>query len=79
MSGNAYIPEGRSLLLGSPFVVICRDPGVLTSTVEVTSVGGGYVVKSAPKGGRGSRQAEALQGSRGDLNAARREGGMEGN
>jgi hypothetical protein len=79
VSGNAYVPEGRSLLPGSPFVVICRDPGVLTSTVEVTSVGGGYVVMSAPKGGRGSRQAEALPGSRGDLNAARREGGMEGN
>jgi hypothetical protein len=79
VSGNAYVPEGRSRLPGSPFVVICRDPGVLTSTVEVTSVGGGYVVKSAPKAGRRSRQAEALPGSRGDLNAARPEGGMEGN
>lgn len=79
VSGNAYIPEGRSLVPGSPFVVICRDPGVLTSTVEVTSIGGGYVVKSAPKPGRGSRRARALPGSRGDLSAARHEGGMEGN
>lgn len=79
VSGNAYVPEGRSLVPGSPFVIICRDPGVLTSTVEVTSIGGGYVVKSVPKADRGSRQAEALPGSRGDLSAARREGGMEGN
>jgi hypothetical protein len=79
VSGNAYVPECRSLVPGSPFVIICRDPGVLTSTVEVTSIGGGYVVKSVPKADRGSSQAEALRGSRGDLSAARREGGMEGN
>ena len=79
VSGNAYVPEDRSLVSGSPVVIICRDPDALTSAVEVTPIGGGYVVKSVPKVGRGSRQAEALPGSRGDLSAARREGGMEGN
>jgi hypothetical protein len=79
VSGNAYVPEGRSLVPGSPFVVICRDPGTLTSPVEVTPIGGGYVVKSVPKADRGSRPTEALPGSRGDLSAAGREGGMEGN
>jgi hypothetical protein len=79
VSGNAYVPEDRSLVAGSPFVIICRDPGALTSAVEVTSIGGGYVVKSVPKADRGSGQAGALPGSRGDLSAAGREGGMEGN
>jgi hypothetical protein len=79
VSANAYVPEGRSLVPGSPFVIICRDPGVLTSMVEVTSIGGGYVVKSVPKAGRGTRQAEVLPGSGGDLSAAGREGGVEGN
>jgi hypothetical protein len=52
---------------------------VLTSTVEVTSIGGGYVVKKAPKPSRDRTRAEALPESRGDISAARREGGMEAN
>lgn len=53
VSANAYVPGSRSPITGSPFVVICKDSGVLTSPVEVTSIGGGYVVKRAPKAGRG--------------------------
>jgi hypothetical protein len=77
VSANAYVPEDRSLVPGSPFVVICRDPKVLTSTVEVASIGGGYVTKKPKKSG-GTGKPEGLPGSRGDLSAAGREGRMEG-
>jgi hypothetical protein len=79
VSGNAYVPESRSLVPGSPFVIICRDPGALISAVDVTSIGGGYVVKRMPEADRGNRRTEALPGSRGDLSEAGRERGMEGN
>jgi len=63
VSANAYLPEGRQPVPGSPFVVICRDPRMLTSPVDVTSVGGGYIVKRAPRAAGG--QAEAPPGSGG--------------
>jgi hypothetical protein len=77
VSANAYLPEDGSLVPGSPFVVVCRDPKVLTSRVDVASIGGGYVVKAKPETGRG-RGPEGLRGSEGDLSAAGREGRMEG-
>jgi hypothetical protein len=78
VSANAYLPEGQSLVPGSPFVIICRDPSVLTSVVDVTPIGGGYVVKRAAKASRGNRQAEVLPGNGGEFSASGREGGMEG-
>ena len=55
---------------------LSRHDAILRSSIES---GGGYVVKSMPKADRGNTQAGASPGSRGDLSAARREGGMEGN
>ena len=55
VSANAYLPEGRVLSPGSPFVVVCRNPRVLGSSkvVEVTSIAGGFVTKDEPGVGRG--------------------------
>jgi hypothetical protein len=77
VSANAYVPEDGSLISGSPFVVICRDPKALTSAVEVASIGGGYVTKG-PTNSRRAGQPEGLPGSGGDLSAAGREGRVEG-
>ena len=50
VSANAYLPEDRSLVAGSPFVVVCRDPRALASScVDVTFIGGGFVTKNEPK------------------------------
>jgi hypothetical protein len=78
VSANAYLPEDGSLVSGSPYVVICRDPRALSSRVDVTPLGGGYVTKNEPRARRGNRQPDALPGSEGDLSAAGREGRMEG-
>jgi hypothetical protein len=77
VSANAYIPEDGSLIPGSPFVVICRDPKALTSAVDVASIGGGYVTKK-PKTSKGRGKPEGLPVNGGDLSAAGREGRMEG-
>jgi hypothetical protein len=74
VSANAYVPGNQTPTSGSPFVIICKDPGVLTSPVEVTSIGGGYVVNRAPKASRGSGRAEVTPGTGGDTDA----GGMGG-
>jgi hypothetical protein len=59
VSANAYLPEDShpgSLVPGSPFVVVCRDPRALaTSKVDVTSIGGGFVTKNESRIGRGRR------------------------
>jgi hypothetical protein len=54
VSANAYLPEGRVLVAGSPFMVVCRDPRALVSSkvVEVASIGGCFVTKVEPKVGR---------------------------
>lgn len=53
VSANAYLPDDSrqsAPIRGSPFVVVCRDPRALrTSSVEVTSIGGGYVTKNEPR------------------------------
>ena len=58
VSANAYLPEGRVLVAGSPFVVVCRDPRALASSnvVDVTSIAGGFVTKDEPKVGKGREQ-----------------------
>ena len=79
VSANAYLPEDRSLVAGSPFVIVCRDPRVLESSqVDVTSIGGGFVTKDEPKVSRGRGQRQALSRNEGDLSATRHEGRVEG-
>ena len=80
VSANAYLPESRELVEGSPFVVVCRDPRALASSkvVDVTSIAGGYVAKDEPRVGIGRGQQSALQTGEGDLSASRRKGRMEG-
>ena len=60
VSANAYLPESRALVAGSPFVVVCRDPRALASSmvVDVTSIAGGFVTKDEPRvGGVRERQS----------------------
>lgn len=80
VSANAYLPEGRALVAGSPFVVICRDPRALASSkvVDVTSIAGGFVTKNEPKVGRVREQQSAPPTREGDFSASRHEGRMEG-
>jgi hypothetical protein len=54
VSANAYLPESRVLVAGSPFVVVCRDPRTLVSSkvVEVASIAGCFVTKVEPKVGK---------------------------
>jgi hypothetical protein len=61
VSANAYLPGGK-ILAGSPFVVVCRDPRILTSSgvVDVTSIAGGFVTKDEPRIGR-RQQQDALR------------------
>jgi hypothetical protein len=70
VSANAYIPGGKIPISGSPFVIVCRDPKTLASSVpvDVTSIAGGFVTKDEPE----------ISGSR--LSAAREYGGdLSGN
>jgi hypothetical protein len=80
VSASAYLPEDRSLVPGSPFVIVCRDPRALASSeVDVTSIGGGFVTKDEPKVSRGRGQRrEMLSRSREDLGATGHEGRVEG-
>jgi hypothetical protein len=77
VSANAYLPEGRVLVPGSPFVVVCRDPSALTSSkvVDVTSIAGGFITKDEPRVGREREQRNALRTSGG---GGGREGRVEG-
>jgi hypothetical protein len=60
VSANAYLSDGAvpgPLVKGSPFVVVCRDPkALMSSKVDVTSVGGGFVTKHEPRARRGPEQ-----------------------
>jgi hypothetical protein len=78
VSANAYLPEGRVLLPGSPFVVVCRDPRALASSkvVDVTSIAGGFVTKDEPGVGREHGPRNTLQAWGGDLGAKAHKGGM---
>ena len=62
VSANAYLPETRALVAGSPFVVVCRDPRALASSkvVDVTSIAGGFVTKDEPRVGRVREQQSML-------------------
>jgi hypothetical protein len=81
VSANAYLPGDKMLVPGSPFVIVCRNPGVLTSSkvVDVTSIAGGFVTKDEPEisGRRGEQDMPRRSG--GDLGANGREGRVEGN
>jgi hypothetical protein len=79
VSANAYLPESRALVAGSPFVVICRDPRALASSmvVDVTLIAGGFVTKDEPRVGRVRKQQSGFPTREGDLSARRREGRME--
>jgi hypothetical protein len=79
VSANAYLPESRALVAGSPFVVVCRDPRALASSkvVDVTPIAGGFVTKDEPRVGRAREQQNALPTKEGDLSASRYEGRME--
>jgi hypothetical protein len=78
VSANAYLPESRALVAGSPFVVICRDSRALASSkvVDVTSIAGGFVTKDEPMIGR-MRDQQSLPVREGDFSASRHEGRME--
>ena len=80
VSANAYLPDGRVLVPGSPFVVVCRDPRALSlsNVVDVASIAGGFVTKDEPKVGKGREQQKVLRTSGGDLSAGGRKGRMEG-
>ena len=79
VSANAYLPEDRSLVAGSPFVIICRDPRALESSqVDVTSIGGGFVTRDEPKVSRRHGQRQVLPRNEGDLSATEHEGRVEG-
>jgi hypothetical protein len=80
VSANAYLPGDKIPLQGSPFMVVCRDPGALSTSkvVQVTSIAGGFVTKDEPKIGNGRAQQDELRESGGDPSASRREGRVEG-
>jgi hypothetical protein len=79
VSANAYLPESRALVAGSPFVVLCRDPRALTPprVVDVTPIAGGFVTKDEPRVGRVREGQNVLPAREGDFGASRREGRME--
>jgi hypothetical protein len=79
VSANAYLPESRALVAGSPFVVLCRDPRDLASSkaVDVTSIAGGFVTKDEPRVGRLREQQNLPPTRGGELSASRHEGRME--
>ena len=78
VSANAYLPTGKVLLPGSPFVVVCRDPRVLASSVvvDVTSIAGGFVTKDEPRVRREHEARNALPAREGDRSARGHEGGV---
>ena len=80
VSANAYLPGGRALVPGSPFVVVCRDPQALASSrvVDVTSIAGGFITKDEPRIGREREQQNMRRTSGGDRSANGYEGRMEG-
>ena len=80
VSANAYVPGDRMPIPGSPFVVVCRDPGTLTSSkvVDVTSIAGGFITKDEPTVGGKREQQDMLRKSGGDLSASGHEGRVEG-
>jgi hypothetical protein len=79
VSASAYLPGSKIPIPGSPFVVVCRNPRVLTSSevVEVTSIAGGFVTKDEPVIGRG-RQQDASQEHGGDLGGNGHSGRVDG-
>lgn len=76
VSANAYLPGDTMPVAGSPFMVVCRDPAVLTSSevVDVTSIAGAFIAKDGPKIGRGHER----QNGGGEYSASGREGRVEG-
>src|SRR5450755_50970 len=76
VSANAYLPEDRSLIPGSPFVIAGRDPRALASSeVNVTSIGGGFVSEDEPKVSRGvGSSARCCPGAEGIFGATGHEG-----
>lgn len=78
VSANAYLPGDKMLVPGSPFVVVCRDPGALTSSkvVDVTSIAGGFVTKDEPKS-NGQRRQSGMPRRDGGPGANRRKGRVE--
>lgn len=80
VSANAYLPGDKMLVPGSPFMIVCRDPGALTTSkvIDVTSIAGGFVTKDEPKIGGDREQQNTLRNNGGDLSASGREGRVEG-